>query len=461
MSAPRYDIVQKRIQNPHASQPLIIPILVLCNTSDEILERNVKINSARDLEWVKAEKPHERIAVMVGGGPSVADNVDKIRSLNGDVFAMNAASRWLRGNGIPVDYQVLSDAKEETATLVDPSAKAHLIASQVNPKTMEAVKSPVVWHLETGEIEKQFPEHKVRAGGYALIGGGAATGNCAMCVAYALGYRKFHVFGFDSSHRDGRGHAYSQPMNDFIPTVDIEWAGKKFTCSVAMKAQAEKFQITAQALKQEGCSIEVYGDGLLQYMYRTPPSRLSERDKYRLLWQFDGYREVAPGEQAIPIVEQLFEKPGPVIDFGCGTGRAALRLSESGFDVMLVDFADNCRDDEALKLPFLEWDLSHPNPLKAPYGICCDVMEHIPTEDVLAVLENIMNSAAKVFFQISTVPDIRGKMIGHALHLTVKPHEWWKQAFESLGHTIIWELSEEIQSSFLIQHGECNGLKRQ
>ena len=110
-----------------------------------------------------------------------------------------------------------------------------------------------------------------------------------MCVAYADGFREFHVFGFDSSHRDGAGHAYGQPMNDFIPTVEVDWADRVFTCSVAMKAQAEKFQITSQALKQMGCKIEVYGDGLLQHMYRTPPSRLSERDKYRLLWQFDGY----------------------------------------------------------------------------------------------------------------------------------------------------------------------------
>lgn len=454
MVAPKHSIVQKVYQNPHATMPLIIPILVVCNTSDDVLERNVRINSARDLKWLQAAKPHDCIAVMIGGGPSIVDYVDKIRDLKAQgavVFAMNAASQWARGKGIPVNYQVISDAKEETSTLVDSGAMAHLFASQVNPKTMEAVANPIVWHLETGEIEKQFPESRVKRGGYVLTGGGAATGNCAMCVVYAMGYRNVHVFGFDSSHKGTKSHAYSQPMNDLIPTVDVEWAGRTYTCSVAMKAQAEKFQITAQALKQEGCKIEVYGDGLLQHMYRTEPSNLSERDKYRLLWQFDGYREIAPGEQCIPVASRFFKKPGPVIDFGCGTGRAALRLKELGFDVTLVDFADNCRDDEALQLPFLEWDLTRPSPLRAPYGICCDVMEHIPTEDVLLVIENIMEAAKTVFFQISTVPDVKGKTINHTLHLTVKPHDWWQEMFDSSGYQIAWERKEEIQSSFLVK----------
>lgn len=453
MTAPNYQVVQKVYQNPHASQPLLIPILVLCNTSDEVLAENVRINAARDLQWLRAEKPHDRPAVMVGGGPSAAEYVEEIRALQkagGDVFAMNGASKWLRSYGIVPDYQVLSDAKLETATLVDPEARAHLIASQVNPRTMEAVPNPIVWHLETGEVEKNFPQQRVARGGYALIGGGAATGNCAMCVAFARGYRKFHVFGYDSSHRDGNGHAYSQPMNDLIPTIDVEWAGKAYTCSVAMKAQAEKFQITSQALKQAGCSIEVYGDGLLQHMYRALPSSLSERDKYRTLWQFDGYRQVAPGEFVAPAAMTMMEKPGPVIDFGCGTGRGAIAFAQAGFDVILVDFADNCRDEEALQYPFLEWDLSRPCPLRAPYGICSDVMEHIPTADVDAVISNIMGSAEKVFFHISTVPDVMGEIIHQTLHLTVRPHAWWFEKFNSLGYRIAFDECGENSSSFFV-----------
>lgn len=453
MAAPTFEVVQKSYQNPHASIPLLIPIQVFCNTSDDVLNENVRVNSAKDLKWVKAEKVHNKIAIMVGGGPSVADCLDKIKELQqagGVVFAMNAVSQWLRERGVVPDYQVMSDAKPETSALVDPEAKAHLFASQVNPKTMDAVPNPTVWHLETGSIEENFPERKVRRGGYALIGGGVATGICALCVVYTLGFRDLHVFGYDSSHREGNAHAYYQAMNVLIPTVDVEWAGRTFTSSVAMKAQAEKFQITSQALKQKGCTLTVYGDGLLQHMYSTPPTNLTERDKYRTLWQFDRYREVSPGEFYADQVASMFERPGPVIDFGCGTGRASLRLVDAGYTVMLVDFADNCRDDEALRLPFLEWDLTRPCPLRAPYGICCDVMEHIPPGDVDTVIRNIMASARKVFFHISTIPDLMGEFISSTLHLTVRNHLWWEQAFRDGAYKILASARGEISSTFMV-----------
>lgn len=463
MAAPRFETTQKLIQNPHAKDPLVIPIVVVCNTPDEVLARNVERNSSLNFPWLKASEPHDGVAVMIGGGPSAADHIEDIKELQqagATVFAMNGASKWARSHHIEVDYQVMSDAKHETHTLVDPHAMAHLFASQCDTVTVLAAvrggRVPTIWHLETGEVEKSFKEiwkarnPELRRGGYVLIGGGATTGNSALCVAYAMGFRALHVFGYDSCHRNGESHAYRQAMNDLIPTVEVEWAGKTYTASVAMKAQAEKFQITAQALRQEGCSIRVYGEGLLQQMYNAPPHQLSERDKYRTIWQFDTYREIAPGEFAVPVIERHFSKPGPVIDFGCGTGRAALRLKEAGYDVMLVDFADNCRDDEALNLPFLEWDLSRPCPLRAPLGICCDVMEHIPTADVEAVIRNIMGSAQTVFFQISTVPDAMGELIHEKLHLTVQPHKWWRETFTRLGLHICWQEMRDDQSSFIV-----------
>lgn len=457
MTAPRFEIVHKKIYNPHASQPLTIPILVLNNTPDADLERNIRINSARDLQWLKQEPEHTGIAVMVGGGPSVADFVDDIRRhdrAGAMIFAINGASKWLREHGVTPDYQVICDAKAETATLVDPEAQTHIFASQVNPTTMEAVKRPILWHLGTEAIEALLPPEKVARGGYAILGGGAAGGNSALCVAYALGFRHMHCYGYDSSHREGASHAYDQPMNRLIPTVEVEWAGKVYTSSVAMKAQAEKFQMTAQALQQAGCRITVHGDGLLQHMYTTPPENLTERDKYRLMWQFDSYREISPGECVVPLFLQLVAPDDLIIDFGCGTGRAGLELAKRGHSVLLIDFADNCRDHEALGLPFLEWDLARPMPPRAKYGLCCDVMEHIPAEHVRPVIRNIMQAAETVFFQISTQADIWGRLISQPLHVSIHDHDWWLGTFDSLGFEVSKDLRAQGASVFVIKRRE-------
>ncbi len=460
MSAPRSQIVQMTYQNPQATQPLFVPVLVVCNTSDEDLERNVRENAARDLKWIKLEEPHANRAVMVGGGPSVADYVEDIRTLDrggAHIFAMNGASRWCHERRISVDYQVIADAKEETAVLVDPWAAEHLFASQVHPRCFWwNSENTRLWHLEVGNIERWFPKERIKRGGYALVGGGAAVGNSALALAYTMGYRTFYIFGYDSSHRAGRSHAYPQDMNRFIPCVDVEWAGKTYHSSVAMKAQAEKFQITAQTLKQEGCTLHVYGDGLLPAMYLTKPRDLTEQDKYRLLWQFDTYREVSPGEHAVPTFLEVAKPDGLVIDFGCGTGRAGLEMYKAGHQVLAVDFADNCRDEEALVLPFLEWDLARPIPARAHWGFCSDVMEHIPEGQVNDVLANIMEAAETVFFQISTRPDDLGELIGNKLHLTVKPHFWWMDSFEWIGASVTWSREAEGVSQFLVKRRESN-----
>jgi len=156
-------------------------------------------------------------------------------------------------------------------------------------------------------------------------------------------------------------------------------------------------------------------------------SEASERTKYERMWQHDQYRRQAPGESLVKdAINALGMQTGDtVIDFGCGTGRPAVRLQQAGLDVIGVDFADNCLDPD-VAIPFRReclWDMPA---IKADWGFCTDVMEHIPRERVLQTLASIRRCTRKgVFFQIATRPDNCGKLIGETLHLTVKPPHWW------------------------------------
>ena len=166
-----------------------------------------------------------------------------------------------------------------------------------------------------------------------------------------------------------------------------------------------------------------------------------EQVKYLKAWNHEAYRLWSPGEQCVPIFLETAEwsEGDTIVDWGTGTGRAALKLHHEGFDVTPVDFAINCMDEqpkEVLGDKFIEHDLTQPIDLQSDYGYCCDVMEHIAPEDVDAVLRNILSNSRQVFFQISTVPDHFGHAIdeiGDHLHLTVENYSWWAQKFLDLG----------------------------
>lgn len=178
-------------------------------------------------------------------------------------------------------------------------------------------------------------------------------------------------------------------------------------------------------------------------------TRPSEQEIYEQMWTKPEYRAVAPGETCAQVfLEQARPKPGStVLDLGCGTGRGSLMLAALGqMDVTMVDFADNCLDDDIRPMletqkhvmRFVKADLTKEVPAAAQYGFCTDVLEHIPPQDVDKVLNNCLRACQHVFFQISTVDDVCGGLIGHPLHLTVKPYEWWLAKFKDLDCVIHW-----------------------
>lgn len=183
--------------------------------------------------------------------------------------------------------------------------------------------------------------------------------------------------------------------------------------------------------------------------------------KYGEMWKHPEYRAVAPGEQlAQEFLRVVNPKKGAeVIDFGCGTGRGAFALALwGGLKVTMVDFVRNCLDDDvrdmlttqAHALKFVKADLEKSLPVVAEYGYCTDVMEHIPTEKVGRVLQNILLAAQHVFFSISTVDDSCGKIIGEPLHLTVKPFEWWEGLFKELDCVIHWSKKTDNGALFYV-----------
>lgn len=425
-------------RHPEASGDLVVPVHLVCNTPDEVIVANVKANIALDRAWVGTRPEHDGVALICGGGPSLVDDLALIDSMQKDgavVFALNGAAAFLAGNGIYPDYQIIVDAREQTIGLVGP-AKEHFFASQVHPSLFAAVPDAAVLQVNCYEDYKEFVALLDGFGSSecALIGSLGSCGNVTVALAHTRGFRNIHVFGFDSSFRGDAGHAFSQPMNISEPVCQVEYAGKTYQCTFTMKSQADVFPRLAYELEQMGVTFTVHGSGFLQDRWngeRAKSLEQREADKYRLMWEQPSYSDWAPGMDHVEgAVAKLGVKIGDkLIDFGCGTGRAAKALVDKGVDVVGIDIADNAPDEEIVFVHGCLWDIPPLRQLAgARWGLCVDVMEHIPPEKVEDVLAGIARNVTRgAYFCIDSVPDRQGIIIGQPLHMTVRVPAWWAE----------------------------------
>lgn len=164
-----------------------------------------------------------------------------------------------------------------------------------------------------------------------------------------------------------------------------------------------------------------------------PGAAPHERDKYEKIWtSVEEYRDYSPGlvnvDRAMEIIQP--EQGSTLIDIGCGGGVAGLAFQRHGMKVWYLDIT------EAGLVPDVPRDRFIKSPLWAPgwgiggvnrwdVGFCCDVLEHIPPEYTMLVIDRIVQHCGIAWFQISNLQDQFGANIGMPLHLTVQPYAWW------------------------------------
>lgn len=408
-----------------------------CNTPAEVIRWQFRQNIERNVPWLRQDEPTERPLAIVAGGPSLNDYWQDLFALDADVMALNGAYQFMLDRWVSPKYFMLLDARPQNVDFVrrTDDDTIHLIAAQCHPDVFDALLGDrVVLYLTTLDYAKSDTAHINKP--KTLIAGTVGTvGFKALCMAYALGYRNLHLFGYDSSYADTH-HAFPQPLNDDAKTIEVYTPdGQRFLTTPTLANQASEFPWFASGMvRHYGMQIELHCTGLLPTLMQIAnrdgevPIEERERAKYVTMWNSPTYRKMAPGEQHIENAEKLLGmKPGDtVIDFGCGTGRGAQALQDNGYKVTAVDFAPNCLD-EGITVPFVQgclWDLPD---IRADWGYCTDVMEHIPTEKVGDVLRNISERVKGCYFAISTRDDSLGWIAGKKLHLSILMPEQWQQ----------------------------------
>ncbi len=234
------------------------------NNDITTIRANVAANKRADVPSVTVANAHGRPLIICAGGPSLADNLPAIqleRTRTGaDLWALNGAHDYLIDRGIVPSAMVMLDSRLACvdAFLRYPlSSCEYLIATQCDPFAFERLayyrlKRWTGWYWG---VEDEL-----------VIGGGATVGLKSIMLAAAMGYRRFSLYGYDSSYRDGADHAYPQALNANDLRVDIVLYGRKFVAARWMAKQVVEFLQMAHDLTASfGCEFNVHGDGLLPY----------------------------------------------------------------------------------------------------------------------------------------------------------------------------------------------------
>lgn len=235
----------------------------ISNTAIDKTLDNVKKACRRNLPWFAPADEHDGHVAILGGGPSLVDKIDEIRwrqSVGQHVWVLNNAHKALKD--VKYDAQVLLDARPETAGFVC-EASQYLVASQCDPSVFSRLwdKDVTLWHTNSTWTAEFLKDEKERAA--YLVGGGTTVGMNALALAFLLGYRQIHLYGFDSSYRDGTHHAYPQSLNDGEHVSEAVYGDKTYQCANWMVGQARDFQEVVPGYMDDGLVVTVHGTGLL------------------------------------------------------------------------------------------------------------------------------------------------------------------------------------------------------
>lgn len=242
------------------------------NTDAETRDRQIRENIAAGWKHVSPFMDQDREVIILCGGPSLNDGIDEIKELRAEgaaLVTMNGTYQWALDRDLKPSMQIVCDAREFNARFTKPVTDytKYLIAAQVHPKTLEGLPKDrtLLWHM--GVTEDQEKLIRDAAGYYFPIPGGTTVTLRAIPLLRLLGYKKFHLFGFDSCSRADQHHAYSQPENDGESYIQVSCGDKLFYCAAWELQQAEDFSAVVEMLGDQ-IDLAVYGDGLIAAMVR-------------------------------------------------------------------------------------------------------------------------------------------------------------------------------------------------
>lgn len=250
------------------------------NVPIEQVMENVRYNINHGWQQATPHAPNEHECILLAGGPSINENLGKIqwlRKRGAKLITVNGSYGWALEHGLQPSAQIVVDAREFNKRFCKPITPqcVYLIASQAHPLTLEGLpeERTYLWHTTMEELTPVLDE--LLPQWYAVPGGSTVVLR-ALFLMRMLGYRKFHIFGFDSCLMGAEHHAYKQEENDGELVVPTIVGDRTFQCHAWQISQAHEFLSLVKHFGDE-FEIEVYGDGLIAHILRTG-AELADRE---------------------------------------------------------------------------------------------------------------------------------------------------------------------------------------
>jgi len=245
------------------------------NTDDEQIKKNVEHNIKQGYLQVEPHPTNDIEVMIVGGGPSVMEHLEKIKQLRAKgvkLITINNAYKWCIDNGLTPSAMVMVDARDFNARFTQPIVEEckYFIASQCHPSVFNGLPKDrtYVWHTQAEMLQETLDK---QYGNWWPVPGGSTVLLRAIPLFRMLGFKRFHLFGCDSClGEDNKHHAYEQVENDGQLVIPVNVSGKIFNCSPWMVSQAQEFIDLIKMLGDE-IELEVYG-GLLHHILESGAS---------------------------------------------------------------------------------------------------------------------------------------------------------------------------------------------
>lgn len=246
---PKYVPIREKVKDPAGRTDY--------GWSDEKRRAHLKAAHARgwkEFPWIT--RPHDGVALIVGGGPSLVRTLPELRRFarkkrhfiittnKTHDFLLNLPKLGL-GQAIKPWGAVLLDPCDWVKDYITPrEGIQYLIGDQCAPATFDVFEKPGIsrwiWRSTNHRKDHDIVPQRLRP-----VFGGSTGGMRCRTLMYFNGFRTMRYFGFDSSCEDDKLHGYEKwdSVKDRLSVKIIDEHGfeREFTTNSHMARQAQEW----------------------------------------------------------------------------------------------------------------------------------------------------------------------------------------------------------------------------